>query len=102
MSYYQQTEKSAERPYLRMETKNSFFRKLPTGEMAVESWPDITFPVSGFVPEEGIPYTYTKVRHPEQKRFVHDGRNYVVCTATPVAGTKPLGTLADAFAGLKL
>ncbi len=59
--------------------------------MAVVSWPDITFPTKGFEPEVGKPYTYTKVRHPESKRFQYEGKDYVVCTATPVGEKKPLG-----------
>lgn len=83
-----------------MKEITAYFRKLPDGQMAVVNWPDITFPARGFEPNEGVPYTYTKVRHPEQPRFEHEGKRYVVCTATPVEDKKPVGSLSDAFGKL--
>ena len=71
--------------------------------MAILSWPDITFPTRGFEPKEGTPYTYTKVRHPEQPRYEYKEKKYVVCTATPVVEKAALGGgMGEAFASLGL
>ena len=69
-----------------MEEITACFQKLDNGEMAVICClaPDIIFPIKGFEPKEGAPYTFNKVRHPESPRFEYKGKKYVVCTALPI------------------
>lgn len=80
----------------------AYFQKLESGYMAVFGWPDITFPARGFEPKEGVPYTYTKVRHPELSRFEYEGKRYVVCTATPVQPREEINSIGTAFAKIGL